>query len=193
MLQEINYNETTILIPSNYNVTNELVSMMNKGYEVVTKTNPIDIMSIPLNIMEDFDCMKLNLKKDLTKIDEIKLAILESIASKKETIVFNNILTYVDNNFKEKVISYLKEQNKRIINITTDIEETILLNYLIVIYDNKIIMEGKTIDILKEEKLLKKLGYRLPFIIELSSGLKYYGVINDIVLDKERLVNDLWK
>lgn len=193
MLPEINRKETTILIPSNYNYTNDLVNMINKGYEIITKHNPIDIQNIPLKLMDDFDCMKLNLKKDLTKQDEMKLIILESISSSKETIVLCNILTYLDTPFKEKVINYLKEKNKTIINITTDVEETILLNYLMVIYNNKVVLEGNTMDILTYEKILKKLGYKLPFIVELSSGLKYYGLVDKIYLDKESLVNDLWK
>ena len=38
-------------------------------------------------------------------------------------------------------------------------------------------MEGNTKDILKEEKIIKKLGFSMPFIIELSNGLKYYNIV----------------
>ena len=54
-------------------------------------------------------------------------------------------------------------------------------------------MEGNTKDILKEEKIIKKLGFNMPFIIELSNGLKYYNIVDKLYYDNESLVNDLWK
>ena len=104
-----------------------------------------------------------------------------------------NVLTYLDSDFKEKVIRYLKLGNKRIINYTTDIEETLLLDYIVVIHENKIIMEGKKELVLKEEKILKKLGFHLPFVVELSNGLKYYGLVTKTYFNNKELVNDLWK
>ena len=88
---------------------------------------------------------------------------------------------------------YLKENNKQIINYTTDIEETLLLEYLMVIQNNNIIMEGLKEDILKEEKILQKLGFNLPFIVELSLGLKYYNLVDNLYFNNESLVNSLWK
>ena len=61
-------------------------------------------------------------------------------------------------------------------------------------YDkDQIIVEGKTLDVLKEEKLLKRLGLSLPFMVELSLLLQDYGLIDHIYLNKESLVNYLWK
>jgi len=54
-------------------------------------------------------------------------------------------------------------------------------------------MEGKKELVLQEEKILKKLGFNLPFIVELSNGLKYYGVIDKVYFNNEELVNVLWK
>ena len=87
----------------------------------------------------------------------------------------------------------LKSQNKQIINYTTEIEETLLLEYLIVVHENKVIMEGKTEEVLSIEKIIKKLGFNLPSIIELSNGLKYYEVVSNTYYDIEGLVEDLWK
>ena len=95
--------------------------------------------------------------------------------------------------FEERLIRYLILNKKRIINYTTDIEETLLLDYLVVLHENKIIMEGKKELVLQEEKILKKLGFNLPFIVELSNGLKYYGVIDKVYFNNEELVNVLWK
>ena len=54
-------------------------------------------------------------------------------------------------------------------------------------------MEGLKEQVLQEEKILKKLGFHLPFIVELSNGLKYYGLVDKIYFKNEELVNALWK
>ena len=48
-------------------------------------------------------------------------------------------------------------------------------------------------EVLKNEKLLKRLGFNMPFIIELSNLLNNYNLVNKIYLDKESLVKDVWK
>ena len=55
------------------------------------------------------------------------------------------------------------------------------------------IIEGNTQAVLEEERIIKKLGFNLPFIVELSSGLKYYNIVDKIYYDLESLVNYLWK
>ena len=54
-------------------------------------------------------------------------------------------------------------------------------------------MEGKKELVLLEEKILKKLGFNLPFVVELSNGLKYYGLVNKVYFNMEELVDVLWK
>ena len=148
---------------------------------------------LPLSLAQDFNCEDLLTKENLTFIDKLKINILTTLTNKEKTYVFFNVLTYLDNPFKLKLIKYLKDNQKRIINYTLDIEETLLFDYIIVIHDQKIIMEGPTKNILTEEKILKKLGFNLPFVVELSNGLKYYGLIPEIYFDNESLVQALWK
>lgn len=184
---------TTILYDSKYNYNNEAIEMINKGYEIITKTSNVDIKNMSKELLEEFDLLELQSKKNLTLIDEIKINLLSCIETNKDTIVFFNILTYTDNIFKNKLINKLKENNKRIINFTTDIEETLLLEYLIVLKDSKIIMEGNTKAVLNEEKILKKLGFNRPFIVELSTNLLYYNIVDKVYYSSESLVNDIWK
>lgn len=185
--------DTTILYNSKYNYNNDIIAFLNNGCEVVVKNNIKDISEIPFAILEFFHCDYLKNKKDLTKIDELKISILSSILENKKTIVFFNVLTYLDNDFKRLVIDYLRRKNKRIINYTSEIEETLLLDYLVVIYDNKIIMEGKKEAVLKEEKILKKIGFHVPCIVDLSNSLVYYDLLDKIYYDNESLVDSLWK
>ncbi|MBE6154826.1 MAG: hypothetical protein E7163_04570 [Firmicutes bacterium] len=184
---------TTILINSKYKYREDAVNYINNNCEVFTRYSISNIFDIDNSVLEEYNLKELKNKKDLTKIDEIKLFLLNSLKTNKNVIVFFNILTYVDSEFKNKLINDLKNKNKTIINYTTEIKETLLLDYLIVIHNNEVIMEGNTKDVLKEEKIIKKLGFNMPFIIELSNGLKYYNIVDKLYYDNESLVNDLWK
>ena len=184
---------TTILYTSSFNYTDDAIYYLNNNCIVITKDRSMETFEISNDIFELFHEEKLIHKKDLTKIDELKLKILASLNTNKTVFVFFDVLTYLDKDFKERLIRYLILNKKRIINYTTDIEETLLLDYLVVLHENKIIMEGKKELVLQEEKILKKLGFNLPFIVELSNGLKYYGVIDKVYFNNEELVNVLWK
>ena len=189
-IYEIN---TTILYYSSFNFNKDAIELLNNNCEVIAKNVSSNLEDISENTLKYFGCIDLLEKKNLTKIDEIKINILNNITTDKKIVVFLDILTYLEQEFKNKVIEYLKNKNKIIINYTSEIEETLLLEYLIVLSDNKIAMEGLTNDILKEEKILKKLGYGLPFITELSNGLKYYNLIDQDFYTNESLVGELWK
>ena len=185
--------DTTVLTTSSFNYTNDAIYYINNNCVVITKNRTTTNYDIPEDLYALFHEEELKNKKDLTEFDELKLKILSCLNSNNKVFVFMNVLTYLDNDFKERLIRYLKLGNKRIVNYTTDIEETLLLDYIVVIHENKVIMEGKKELVLKEEKILKKLGFNLPFIVELSNGLKYYGLVNKTYFNNKELVDDLWK
>ncbi len=185
--------DTTILTTSSFNYTNDAIYYINNNCVVITKNRTATNFDIPEDLYALFSLEELKNKKDLTEFDELKLKILSCLNSNNEVFVFMNVLTYLDNDFKERLIRYLKLGNRRIINYTTDIEETLLLDYIVVIHENKVIIEGKKELVLKEEKILKKLGFNLPFAVELSNGLKYYGLVTKTYFNNKELVNDLWK
>ena len=185
--------DTTILYTSSFNYTNDAIFYLNNNCVVITKDGGNTSYNVSDNLFAVFQEENLKNKTTLTKLDELKLNILSNLDLNKQIFVFFNVLTYLDANFQEKLINYLKSNNKRIINYTTQIEETLLLDYLVIMHENAIIMEGAKELVLKEEKILKKLGFNLPFIVELSSGLKYYGLINKIYFNSKELVDELWK
>lgn len=191
--KEIPNINTTILHTSKYNYNVDIIELIHKNAEVITKNSFVNANDIPLKTLEKYNCLDLINKKKLTKIDETKLNVIKSLNSSKDIIAFYDVLNYIDNVTKRNVINELKNQNKRIINYTTEIEETLLLDYLIVVHENKVIMEGSTREVLSIEKIIKKLGFNMPLIVELSNGLKYYGCLDKTYFDLESMVNDLWK
>lgn len=128
--------------------------------------------------------------KDYFVID--KNFTLDDLVQHSKVIFFNILYTLTDIEIKE-LYNFLNDYDIKFINFTNNIDEALLTNYLIIYSEDKVIMEGNTIDILKREKDIRNLGLKLPFYIELSNLLKDYGLIDKTYIDKESLAGAIWK
>ncbi len=125
--------------------------------------------------------------------DEVIINKLDDLRDLKTSfIVFNDFLRLLNNKEKDILLSNLEKKGIHFVNVTSDMEEALFADELKVIYHGKTMLEGFTLSVLKEEKLLKRLGYRLPFIVDLSLQLNAYNLIDSIFLDEEVLVDKLW-
>ena len=139
------------------------------------------------------------LEKDpnsLGSSDKVKMKILSALVIGPKIIVLDNILSELDYNDKVLVFDILDEYKNNggiIINVTNDIEETLNSDRIIILHDNALVCDGKTLSVLNEEKILKRLGVGIPFIVELNKYFMDYGMINKYYLSNEKLVGALWK
>ena len=151
--------------------------------EISKKTN-VTIVSTNLSesMLKSFsDYTVFNNSLDIKKIKEL------------DKIVLFNVLHLLSRNNIDKLIEYLKESNKEFIIITNNMEEVMYTDYLIVVDESEsILIEGKTKLVLEESKLLKRLGFDLPFYFEMSNLLMDYGLIDNIYDNKDDLVGALW-
>lgn len=115
---------------------------------------------------------------------------LEFFSSK--TIIFRETFYYLKEQEKEKIIELLAKQKINYIIITSNIEDVLFADNIVVYKDSNIVLEGNTKEILKKEKDLKKLGYGLPFALDLSTQLNYYDIFQKVYYDIPSLVEDLW-
>ena len=128
--------------------------------------------------------------------DKVKMKILSSMIIKPKILVIDNVISELDYEDKLLIFDILKDYSNSggiVINLTNDIEESLYGDKIYVIYDKKLVCEGKTLSVLNEEKLLKRLGISLPFIIDLNKYFMDYSLINKYYLTNEKLVNALWK
>lgn len=121
--------------------------------------------------------------------NELKIK-LEFHTSK--VVVFNNTFYNLRDEEQKEIIDLLKRQNMHFILITSNIEEALLGDYIIVFDKKGIFLEGLKSEVLKEEKKLKKVGFGLPFVVDLSIQLNYYDIFKKVYFDMNELVNDLW-
>lgn len=137
--------------------------------------------------------------RDIIDIDPYKLdneqkqivLLLSNILAQPDLLILDDALSYISSYYKTKILKYLKRQKITIINFTNDVEESIYSQYIIII--NKKVIINKTLKkVLKEEKKFIDNNLQLPFMAELSLKLKYYEIIDDITLNINELVNNVW-
>ena len=103
------------------------------------------------------------------------------------------MISDLDLRTKILLLNYFNSKNILLINVTSDLEDTLYTDYIMCLYNGISGIDGRTLDVLEEEKILKRLGFSLPFMIDLSIQLKLYGLINKTYLNKEAMVKNLWK
>lgn len=129
----------------------------------------------------------------LSTSDKVLIKILSYAVFSPSYLAIDDLLSYLDEKTKLLLLNYLNYKNILLINVTSDMEDVLYTDYTLCLYKGIIAIDGKSLDVIKEEKLLKRLGFNLPFYTDLSIQLKLYGLIKKNYLNKEGLVKELWK
>ena len=156
---------------------------------------PQDISNQVNDLLDYFDLSDLsyNSVDCLTFSEKIKIRILSYLIMNPKYIALDDLLIETDSFFVNQLLKYIKEKEIYLINVTTNMEELLYTDYVLCLYDKKIGFEGEIKQIIKEEKLFKRMGMSLPFIVDLSIQLKYYGLINEIYFNQNDLLEAIWK
>lgn len=127
----------------------------------------------------------------------ILVQIVKAITNAKEIVLLDSLDSY----FSKEELSNLYFLFKKCIEkydltfvITcTSLEETLFADELLVINEGRIILHGEPLQVLEKDNILNKAGLDIPFIIDLSVKLRDYDLIDRIILDRDKLINTLWK
>jgi len=158
---------------------------------------PIDkIENMIIDIAKEFGITEM-LDKKITNSEKQELLIVISLLHNPKLLLLDNALSMMDKKTKEKVLKILKERIKKdkltVILTTMNLEEIVYSDYTYVLNNGNIVMEGSPLSVLKEERLLNKVGLELPFMIDLSLKLEFYELLNGVITDMDRMVTTLWK
>lgn len=160
---------------------------------------PAKIEKKILELSKLFGISKLLDKKtfDLTRSERQEVLLVISLLHQPKILLLDNPFSMMDISTKNKIRKALKEyqnnNNLTIILATTNLEDTIDTDYLYIINDGDILIEGLPLTVLKEDTMLNHLGLYNSFMVDLSLKLKFYELIDDIELDINRMVDTLWK
>ncbi len=144
---------------------------------------------------EYFGINKLLNKKisNLNLNDRTLVKILSYALMEPSYLALDDLLIDLNTRTKILLLNYLNSKDIALVNVTSNIEDVLYTDYVICLYDGISAIDGKTLDVLKNEKILKRLGFNLPFMIDLSIQLELYGLIGKTYLNKEAMVKNLWK
>ena len=126
---------------------------------------------------------------DVLSFEKLKNT-LEMFPSK--IVVFNESLSVLSNKEKKEIFDLLDKQNINYVNVTSNIEDSLFGDYVIVYDEESKVLEGNRDVVLKNEKILKKLGFGVPFVVDLSIQLMYYDILDRVYFDVDNLLEALW-
>lgn len=125
------------------------------------------------------------------------VSLASALVTKPDILIMDEALTMMDLKEREDTLLLLKKlcvaKDLTILNITHDSEELVYSDDIIVIDKGKIVLEGTSDEVFEKDIILKRIGIKLPFVVDLSIKLKYYGVVDRIIYDKKELINKIWK
>jgi len=125
------------------------------------------------------------------------VALASALIIDPKILILDEAFTMLDGIAKENILKLLKklvkEKNITVINVTHDMEDTVYGDKIIVLNHGKVLFNDDKKIVYKEEKKLKNIGLELPFMIDLSNKLRYYGLVDEDILSMNVMVNHLWK
>ncbi len=125
---------------------------------------------------------------------KIKLKLLISLLQNPEILLLDDITLNLSKEDQEEILTILKDiKDLTIVSTTSNLNDAIFTTNLLILEDSKIILSGNYKDIMKKYNVLNKAGLNVPFMIDLSVKLIDYDLLNDIKLDIDEMVDELWK
>lgn len=177
---------------------------------------PLEIIFIENTLYEELllytsDKDKINNILDNLKIETIATKEFKTYTSKEiilsqlaialiknpKILLIDNIGIYFEEDEIKIIMDYLRheqeEQKLTIVWTTINLKESLKTDYLHILNDGGIALEGIPITILEKDNIINKIGLNIPFMIDLSVKLKDYDLIDQMELDMNRMADKLWK
>lgn len=152
-------------------------------------------------IIKDLELTKIEKQSPLklSLSDQIKLQLAKCLISQPKILLLDDIFIYMSKNDTKQIIETLKkyqeEMDLTIVLTTSNLNDCLSCDYVYVIDNNTVALEGTPESVLTKDNVLNRIGLELPFMVDLSVKLCDYDLINDINLniDVDGMVDILWK
>jgi len=152
-----------------------------------------------ISMAKEFGINKLLDKKtiDLTNSERQEVQLVISLLHNPDILLLDNSFSMMNKETKKRIMNALKkyhdENRLTIVLTTTNLEDVIDTDYLYILNDGDFIIEGEPFEVFREDVILNKLGFSLPFMVDLSLKLEFYELVEGIETNLDRMVNTLWK
>ena len=170
---------------------NLMYPLINLGYsESLAKKTAYDFSK-----KFGLDSILLKNINEISKKEYKLIQIILSFIHSPKLMIIDDSLNDLDYVLKHNVLEYLKELSKTtcVLILTSNTEFLEYADNIILFDSGKVLDVVKYEDLIKIDKIFNKLNLKLPFIIDLSLKLKFYGLINKDYKSIEDVVMDIWK
>ncbi len=154
---------------------------------------PHDVMDEKIHFYAKLVGMEAFLDKEphqLSGGQKQRVAIAGALAMEQDILILDEATSMLDPEGTNEIIDLIKHLNKKlnktIITITHDLSFAAQSDYLVVLKDGKLILEGLPKDVFKEEELLVSSNLELPFELSL------YNELLRSKPDDKKLLEALW-
>lgn len=169
---------------------NIIYPLLNIGYEEGLAKKESYAIAKKLNI----EYLLTRDVSDLTQKEKKLVLIASIIITSPKLIIIDDTLDELTDYYKNIVICHLKNLKKSTILLITNNEKLFPFADKIVLIKNGKISECDTLtNLLSNEKLFNLFNIKTPFLADLSYKLKAYELLDETILDINKMVNKLWK
>lgn len=149
------------------------------------------------NLAELFRFKDLDKEIDsLSYYEKIKLLLAIAISHKPKLLLLDNPFLLLSDEERKKIFRLLrkvvKKENITIFLTTNSLIDFVLSDYGMVFNEKKLIYYSTPLEVLEHDNELAKMGFYIPVMIDLSLKLKFYNLMDTILLDSSEVVEKLW-
>lgn len=130
---------------------------------------------------------------ELKQGEKAFVKILSLLVINPRILGIDDMLSYLNDKEKLKIVKYSKENRVSILNVTSNSEDLLFGSKVVVLDNFRCVLYDDTLSVLSNDKILSKVGMNLPFVVNLSSNLNYYDLLKEKYFDINSLVGVLWK
>ena len=132
----------------------------------------------------------------ISKLEKLKVLLATALIHRPNVLLLDDVFVDLDDDDREKIILILKgiikELNVIIISTTSSLIDTVYSDAILVIDEGVIKYSGRLNDILDYDNVLTKIGIEIPIMMDMSLKLKFYNLLDDVILNEKEMVDALW-
>lgn len=150
-------------------------------------------------MLKEFDIENILDKKicNLSNIEFFKYVLLILMTKKPELLLLDDIFDGFSFYEYTNCINFMKKKcsmyNVTVLYTTNNLDKIFFCDNVIFLHDGISKLCGKPSDIFEHDNLLSRNGIYIPDMIDLSLKLKFYGLIDSVIMTPKEMVNKLWK
>ena len=163
--------------------------LINLGYS----RKKAEKQSIEMLKYFNIDYLKDEEISNLTYSEKRLVEFVSCIIHKPKIMIIDDSFDYLKDEERNKIIKKIYEMKCAVLFITNRIEDIFYADQVIIINDGKTVTVDSIENIVKNERNFINNKLYPPFILDLSYKFLSYKLIENIMLNYDKMVNTIWK